>query len=32
MVFPIVQSVLLKLLFSFWQAPEVNGWQAVRTA
>ena len=31
-VFPIVQSVLLKPLFRVWQASELNGWQAVRTA
>ncbi len=32
MVFPIVQSVLLKSRFRVWQASELNGWQAVRTA
>ena len=32
MVFAIVQSVPLKLLFRAWQAFELNGWQAVRTA
>lgn len=31
-VFAIVQSVLVKALFRVWQAVELNGWQAVRTA
>jgi hypothetical protein len=31
-VFPIVQSVWLKVAFSCWQAADRNGRQAVRTA
>ena len=31
-VFPAVQSVLLKSLFRFWQAAELNGLQAIRVA
>jgi hypothetical protein len=31
-VLAIVQSVPLNALFRVWQAVELNGWQAVRTA